>query len=98
MKSDPRLVGLLDASSRDALLKSLIRAHTSVTRIAETKPMYIGHLYASMGEKDKAFEWLEKAYREQDPLLPSFIRGCAFDSIRSDPRYADLMVRLGVPK
>ncbi|MFI5107519.1 MAG: protein kinase [Terriglobales bacterium] len=97
MKSDSRLVGILDGSSREALLKSLIRAHTSVTRIAETKPYYIGGLYADMGEKDKAFEWLEKAYREQDPLMPSFIRGCDFATIRSDPRYTDLMRRLGVP-
>jgi len=98
MKSDSRLVGILDGSSREALLKSLIRAHISVTRIAETKPFYIGGLYASMGDKDKAFEWLEKAYQEQDPLMPSFIRGCSFDGIRSDRRYADLMRRLGVPQ
>lgn len=97
MKSDSRLAGILDGSSREALLKSRIHADLHVTRVADTKPFLIGGFYSSLEEKDKAFEWLEKAYREQDLLMPTYIRGCFFDNIRSDPRYADLMRRLGIP-
>jgi len=98
VKSDSRLTGILDGSGREALLKSRIHADVYVTHMADTKPFFIGGLYAVLGDKDKTFEWLEKAYREQDVLMPSFIRGPFFDSIRSDPRYADLMRRLGVPQ
>ena len=96
-KSDPRLKGLIDGSSREALLRSEIRAQTEITHIAATKPNYIGSLYARLGDKDRAFEWLEKAYHEQDLLMATFIRGCKFDDIRSDPRYADLMRRQSLP-
>ncbi len=98
MKSDSRLAGILEGSSREALLDSEIHAYVYVTHVADTKPFLVGGFYASLGEKDKAFEWLEKAYREQDLVMPTFIRGCLFDNIRSDPRYADLMRRLGVPQ
>jgi len=98
MKSDSRLAGILDGSSREALLKSRLHADVYVTRVADTKPFLIGGFYASLGEKDKAFEWLEKAYREQDLVMPTFLGGCLFDNIRSDPRYADLMRRLGIPQ
>jgi hypothetical protein len=54
--------------------------------------------YALVGDKDKAFEQLEKAYAEVDEELINNIRFPAFDSIRSDPRYADLMRRVGMPE
>jgi len=96
-KSDPRLKGVLDSSSKEAFMRSLIRADIEITHIAATKPLDVAATYAMLGDKDKTFEWLEKAYREQDLVLPDFIRSCRFDSIRSDPRYADLMRRLGIP-
>ena len=96
-KSDPRLKGVLDPSSKEAFVRSVIRADIDVTHVAATKPYDVGATYAMLGDKDKTFEWLERAYREQDPVMPSFIRSCRFDSIRSDARYADLMRRLGIP-
>jgi tetratricopeptide (TPR) repeat protein len=56
-------------------------------------------IYARVGEKDQAFEWLERAYQEQslgwfvvdlkvDPML---------DPLRDDPRYADLLRRMNLP-
>jgi predicted Zn-dependent protease len=54
--------------------------------------------YALVGDREKAFERLEKAYAEEDEELINNIRFPAFDSIRSDPRYADLMRRLGIPE
>jgi eukaryotic-like serine/threonine-protein kinase len=55
-------------------------------------------VYAVLGNKDKAFEYLEKAYASHSIELFLEIRYPSFDPIRSDPRYADLMRRVGLPE
>ena len=52
--------------------------------------------YAGLGDTDSAFQWLEKAYEIRTARvheLPSMY----FDGLRSDPRYADLLRRVGLP-
>ena len=53
---------------------------------------------ALCGERDQAFQYLEKAYSDGDDELLTAIRSPALDPLRSDPRYADLMRRLGLPE
>ena len=50
------------------------------------------------GDRDRAFEYLQKAVSENDDELLMGIRYPALDSLRSDPRYADLMRRLNLPE
>jgi hypothetical protein len=54
--------------------------------------------YALAGDRNKAFEYLEKAYSEQDSELGACIRFPAFDVLKSDPRWAPFMRRLGLPE
>jgi eukaryotic-like serine/threonine-protein kinase len=54
--------------------------------------------FALLGNRDKTFEYLEKAFADQDDELIFCLRYPAFDSIRPDPRYADLMHRLDLPE
>jgi eukaryotic-like serine/threonine-protein kinase len=54
--------------------------------------------YGVTGNREKTFEYLERAYAEADEELLFAIRLPVFDLIRSDPRYADLMRRLGLPE
>ena len=54
--------------------------------------------YSASGDHDQAFEYLEKAYADEDVELLIVIRSPAFDSLRSDARYKDLMKRLGLPE
>jgi serine/threonine protein kinase/Flp pilus assembly protein TadD len=54
--------------------------------------------FALAGDRNEAFEFLEKAFAEEDDELIFAIRYPAFDSIRSDPRYAELMRHLGLPE
>jgi hypothetical protein len=59
---------------------------------------WIAYDYASLGDKDHAFEWLEKAYAENAGTL-SFVKiWKAMDPLRIDPRYADLLKRMGLPQ
>jgi serine/threonine protein kinase/tetratricopeptide (TPR) repeat protein len=60
-------------------------------------PTLVAVVYALMGNRDKAFEYLEKAYAEQDTELLACIRFAAFDASRSDARFKDLMRRMALP-
>jgi serine/threonine-protein kinase len=51
--------------------------------------------YALLGDKDRAFLWLEKAYQQHASSLADLKWGPEFDSLRADPRYADLVRRIG---
>jgi Tfp pilus assembly protein PilF len=59
----------------------------------------IGTICAGLGEKDKAFEFLEKAYQERSPDMPYFLKAdLRIDTLRSDARFQDLMRRVGIPQ
>ena len=53
---------------------------------------------ALLGDRDGAFRWLEKAYREHSLLLVDLKTDSAFDNLHSDRRYADLVRRIGFPQ
>jgi len=55
-------------------------------------------VYARLGDKEQAFTALEKAYEERDGGLNLLNVDPAFDSLRADPRFADLARRLGLPQ
>jgi TolB-like protein/Tfp pilus assembly protein PilF len=50
--------------------------------------------YAALGEKERALEWLEKAYAERDPMMAVLNTDPECDGLRSDPRFADLLRRI----
>ena len=52
-------------------------------------------VYAGLGDKDQAFAWLEKDFQTRSGLLAWTRWAPAFESLRSDPRYADLLRRMG---
>jgi len=55
-------------------------------------------VYAGLGDKDKAFAWLDKAYEEHSFSLSNLKVEPRFDPLRSDPRFADLLRRIGLPQ
>jgi serine/threonine-protein kinase len=52
--------------------------------------------FAVAGDRQQSFEWLAKAVENEDDQLGTVIRYPMFDGMRSDPRYADLMHRIGL--
>ena len=59
----------------------------------------IAVVYAGLNDKDRAFEWLDKAYGQREGwLVWYFLFDPEFDNLRSDPRYADLLRRIGLPQ
>jgi TolB-like protein/Flp pilus assembly protein TadD len=57
----------------------------------------IAEAYAWQGDRDKAFEWLERAYRQQDGGLSAIKYDPLLDNLRSDPRYHALLRKLNLP-
>jgi hypothetical protein len=53
-------------------------------------------VHATIGQKDKAFEFLEKAYEERNHSLIWIKVDPAFDDLRPDPRFASLLNRIGL--
>jgi hypothetical protein len=49
-----------------------------------------------MGEKDQAFEWLDKAYEERSPWLIHLRVDPRFETLHSDPRFTNLVRRVGL--
>jgi len=58
----------------------------------------IAGVYVTLGDHDKAMEWLEVAAKERTPYLGSVSRDFIYDPIRSDPRFKALVERLGIPQ
>jgi TolB-like protein/DNA-binding winged helix-turn-helix (wHTH) protein/Flp pilus assembly protein TadD len=56
----------------------------------------IAVIYASLGDSDQAMNWLEKGYEER--FNPGVLLRPGFDPLRSDPRFEDLVRRIGLPR
>jgi hypothetical protein len=58
----------------------------------------IAALYAGLGEKDEVFRWLNVAYEERDYQMESLKTDFRLDPVRSDPRFAELVHKVGLPQ
>ncbi len=84
------------SGKRDEALRVLDELH-ELSKRSYVSPYAIAVIYCGLGEKEQALEWLEKAYEVRD-LDPVYLRGQpGFHALRSHPRYADLMRRVGLP-
>ena len=64
----------------------------------ETNGQSIASVYAGLGDKDKAFEWLEKDFQNRDGLLPGITVSIPLESLRDDPRFKELLKRMNLPE
>jgi len=56
----------------------------------------IALVYVGLGDKDQAFQWLEKSFQDHEARINRLKVDPLFDSVRSDARYADLIHRIGL--
>jgi len=62
------------------------------------RPSLVAQVYASLGEKDEAFRWLDLGYRGHDSFMILLKVWPSFDSLRSDPRFEALVRRMNFPQ
>ena len=58
----------------------------------------VGAIYVGLGDKDRAFESLERGYKERSGSMVYLKVDAFWDELRSDRRYADLLRRMGLPQ
>jgi serine/threonine-protein kinase len=71
---------------------------TEVQNMKIVPPSDMAAVYAAFGERDKAFAFLEEAYATHDLQLQLLGVEPKYDSLRADPRFGNLMRRLGLPE
>jgi Tfp pilus assembly protein PilF len=99
--SDPtaQLAHAYAATGRKFEAQKILHEWLRQSETSYVSPYMIATVHASLGQKDKAFEYIERAYKERSPDLTYFLRAdLRVDSLRSDPRFQDLMRRMNFPK
>jgi len=89
--------GFRSGGWKGALTKG-IEIRESQRKTGYSSPYNIAALYAELGNKEQAFRWLNTAYQEHDWLLGDLKTNFLLDPIRSDPRFAELVRKVGLPQ
>ena len=84
-------------AGKTAEAQAILRELTTLAAHQYVSPYSIALIYTGLGDKDNAFQWLEKAYDERSVRLINIAVHPRFASLRSDPRFADLLRRIGLP-
>ncbi len=89
--------GFRSAGWKYALTKG-IETRQAQRKTGYSSPYGIATLYAELGDKEQAFRWLNTAYQERDALLEGLKTDFLLDPLRSDPRFAELVRKVGLPQ
>ena len=80
----------------NAFLKQLLaETEKRAGKIGQQPAQRLGEIYARLGDKDKAFYWLEKVFDTKDVSILQFKIEPAYDLLHNDPRYAMLLRKIG---
>lgn len=97
-RSTETLIGLAQAygvASKMPAMEEIIRELQCASRYVS--PYDVARTFACVKDKEQAFAWLEKAYEEHNPDLIELKMETSFDTIRSDPRFNNLLRRIDLP-
>ena len=83
------------AGQRDSAQKMLGQLKALATQ-EYVSPFAVAQIYLGLGDRDRALEWLEKAYKAHSPWILTLVVSKTFDSVREDPRFAALVGKLGL--
>jgi TolB-like protein len=89
--------GFRSGGWRGALAEG-IQVRLRQRQVGYMSPYLIARFYADLGDKEKALQWLNTGYSEHDFLLRELNTAFELDSLRSDPRFSELVRKVGLPK
>ena len=98
---DPALITALGhayaVSGNRAKAQQTIRELMGLSKQRYIPALYIAAVYTGLEDKNQAFEWIEKSYGEHSDYLLYLNKEPIADVLRSDPRFQDLLGRIGLP-
>jgi tetratricopeptide (TPR) repeat protein len=89
---------VLARSGRQLEARAMVDELRRISQPRDPAPMRIAFLHIGLGEIDRAFEWLDKAIDARDWQVALLNSEPAFDTLRSDRRFAALVERIGLPR
>jgi tetratricopeptide (TPR) repeat protein len=75
-----------------------IRTWERLSRQRYVEPLLMAIMIAPTGNRDKTFDWLEKGYQARSPNMPWLKVHPNLENLRTDPRFQDLVRRVGFPQ
>jgi tetratricopeptide (TPR) repeat protein len=85
------------AGQTDAARNAIAQLQKSISKQGGVGMYEMALVYAGLGDKNEAFTWLEEAYKMRNEGLTNLKIDPCLDPLRSDPRFNDLMRRVGLP-
>ena len=98
VKTKVALAQIYAAAGQMPEARKLVDELNAVSMLSVNDYRGMALIYAALGENDLAFEWLEKAFAKHEEELSELKINAAFDTIRSDVRFKDLLRRIGLPE
>jgi serine/threonine protein kinase/Flp pilus assembly protein TadD len=87
----------LAVAGRKVEAQEILRDLIGLSNVKYSEPFGIAAIHAGLGERDQALEWLQKSCDEMSPFVSMFLKvDPKFESLRSDPRFADLLRRMNL--
>ena len=83
-------------AGRKAEAKKVLKEVKSISKQKYVPPYIVAQFYACLGQNDMAFEWLDRAFQVRDRSLTSLGFDPQLDNLRPDPRFAEVLHRVGL--
>ncbi|PYX23421.1 MAG: hypothetical protein DMG82_11530 [Acidobacteria bacterium] len=87
----------LARSSAKGFWQASLEDYLRTAKSSYVPPVLVAGVYMRLGDKARALQWLEKGYQERDDLMIDLNVDPVFDAFRSEPRFQDLVRRVGLP-
>ena len=97
-RGEPDAAKLIRESFAKGDWQGFLRKITEQRSRLKLYPYFVATFFAELGEKDKAFEYLEKAYQAHDTNLIYLKVNPDWDDLRDDPRFQELIRKVGFPE
>jgi TolB-like protein/tetratricopeptide (TPR) repeat protein len=98
--NNPALLGMyghvLGVSGDKAEAERVLKQLQTIAHTQYVPALYFAAVYTGLGDKNQAFHWLDEAYKERDDRLLYLSVDPIADPLRSDPRFPELMKRVGL--